>query len=171
MKVKDHEGQSSPRWAFMNGFQVRKHDQPYLDRLRLVQTPYFGLFLHRIHMPDSDRDPHDHPWPFWSLILSGGYTERVWANGSKARRGFRNDAHSVERRHSRWSLHRMPVSRAHKILTVEGRLWTLVLTGRRRRSWGFWTPEGPVNWKIYLDDPESGVKRPDEDLAIWGGRG
>lgn len=27
------------------------------------------------HAPDPRRDPHNHPWPFRSTILSGGYTE------------------------------------------------------------------------------------------------
>jgi len=62
-------GKRSPRWAFMQGFQVAQNGRPYLDRLRVLQTPWFSVLLHRIHEPDLDRDPHDHPWPFVSLIL------------------------------------------------------------------------------------------------------
>ena len=155
----DHKGTPSTLWAFMDGFQVRKGDTPYLDRLRVVQTPLFGVFLHRIHQPDVDRDPHDHPWPFLSFVLSGGYTERIWAD--KKRR--RNDLHSLEFRRGRWSLHRMRADRAHRILSVEDQLWTLVLTGPRKRDWGFWTNDGLVLWRDYLAGCDS------EDVALWGG--
>jgi len=155
----DHKGTPSTLWAFMDGFQVRKGDTPYLDRLRVVQTPLFGVYLHRIHQPDQDRDPHDHPWPFVSFVLSGGYTERVWAD--KKRR--RNDLHSMEFRRGRWSLHRMRADRAHRILSVEDQLWTLVLTGPRKRDWGFWTRDGLVPWRDYLAGCDS------EDVALWGG--
>jgi hypothetical protein len=142
----------------MNGFQVRKADSPYLDRLRLVQTPLFGVFLHRIHLPDLDHDPHDHPWAFWSLILSGGYVEQVWAGKNP---GWRHDVHSLRFHRRRGSLHKMPVNRAHKITEVEGELWTLVITGRRCRNWGFWTMDGPVPWRDYLGDDVS------EYSALW----
>lgn len=147
--IQDHKGRPSPRWAFMNGFQVRKHNGPFLDRLRLIQTPYFGVFLHRIHQPDVDRDPHDHPWVFWSLILSGAYTERVWSNGRRRSR-IRHDVHSMEFRRKRGSLHKMRLNRAHRITEIDGQLWTLVITGRRKNDWGFWTPDGFIAWRDYL---------------------
>src|SRR5690242_9326280 len=98
------DGAKPWRWAFLDGFQVRKNGQPHLDRLRIFQTPLLAVYIHRIHTPDQDRDPHDHPWTFWSFILSGAYTERVWAG--KERR--RNDLHSMEFRRNRFSLHHMP---------------------------------------------------------------
>jgi hypothetical protein len=60
------------------------HDDPvqgradYLVRLRIVQTPWFGIYLHDIHEDDGDRDPHNHPWSFLSFVLRGYYTERVY---------------------------------------------------------------------------------------------
>jgi hypothetical protein len=33
------------------------------------------LYLHKFYTGDSDRHLHDHPWPFHSLILKGGYNE------------------------------------------------------------------------------------------------
>lgn len=58
------------RWALLSALDVGDPD-PYLDRLRLVQTPLFGLYLHHIHRPDREPDPHDHPWWFASLVLTG----------------------------------------------------------------------------------------------------
>jgi hypothetical protein len=149
----DQEGQASPRWAFMDGFQVRKQNRPYLDRLRLIQTPWFGVLLHRIHGPDEDHDPHDHPWPFGSLILSGSYTEEVWAPAWGDRRVLHGQVGELSRR-KRWSWHWMPTDRAHKITETEGLLWTLVITGRRTHEWGFWTSDGFMPWREYLNGGE-----------------
>jgi hypothetical protein len=143
----------------MEGGQVMLEGRPYLDRLRVVQTPFFSVLLHRIHGPDPGRDAHDHPWWFASLILSGSYDERVWVTaGGKQSIG---DGHASHRR--RFSLHSMPLDRAHRITDVHGVLWTLVLTGRRGPTWRFWTTEGPVDWKDYGKEGEA----PDDGL--WPG--
>lgn len=140
-------GQQSPRWAFMRVFEVPDREDPsriYLRRLRIVQTPWFGVYLHRIYLPDSDRDPHDHPWLFASLILRGGYLEHVWDQ--------RDDLSRHRSKISgRWSLHRMPTWQAHRIMAVKDRTVTLVLVGRRQRQWGFWTADGWVPWTAYTD--------------------
>ncbi len=66
------------RWAFMATLRVPNLDgTPYLTRLRFVQTPWFGIYLHQIHTKDWDRHLHDHPWRFASLVLSGAYCEKV----------------------------------------------------------------------------------------------
>ena len=164
--MKPAQGTRSPRWAFLEGFQVVKGGQPYLDRLRVFQTPLFGLYLHRIHTPDVDRDPHTHPWWFVSLVLSGGYDELVWDHpediGSPAARDAIRWAR--KRTRGRWSLRTVGRSQAHRITDVRGVLWTLVLTGPRRASWGFWTPMGFVDWRDYLTAGEM-----TEDAALWGG--
>jgi hypothetical protein len=106
----------------------------FLRRLRIVQTPWLGVYIHWIDRPDEDRDPHDHPWPVVSIILRGGYTERL----------FTDLEVSTVRERRRWSLHRVPTTVAHQILTVAPRTVTLMLIGRRQRGWGFWTENGFV---------------------------
>ena len=137
------------RWAVMEGCQVRKHAAPYLDRLCLVQTPLFGVYLHRIHQGDADRDPHDHPWWFVSLVLSGGYVEDIYEDPRYV------VVPSRDRRRGRWSVGFMRRGHAHQITKVWGVLWTLVLVGPRGRSWRpYWTPNGPVDWRNYRDGGE-----------------
>lgn len=131
------------RWQFLTRFDIPSRDgtQLYMTRWRIVQTPWFGIFLHRINLPDTDKDMHDHPWPFVSLVLRGGYDEeRPFMGGWKLdepRRwlsiGFRRatDLHRIV------SLHRKPT-------------WTLVLAGRYKRPWGFMTPTGWVHYREYL---------------------
>jgi hypothetical protein len=130
------------RWALLKLFEVPDATEPnlvYLRRLRAVQTPWFGIYLHWIYLPDRDRDPHDHPWPFVSWVLRGGYTETVYTD--------RDTCAGYER--SRWSAHRVGTEVAHSIDTLRPRTVTLVLVGRRCREWGFWTAKGWVHWRSY----------------------
>lgn len=135
-------GKRSPRWAFMEALDIGADNDPYLDRLRLVQTPWFGVYLHHIHRPDLDRDPHDHPWAFASLVLTGGYDEAVWPDKTDLSRW-------IIRTRTRWTLKSLGQGAAHKITDVARPLWTLVLVGPRRSDWGFWTPDGFVGWRDY----------------------
>jgi hypothetical protein len=132
------------RWAILSGLDIGADGDPFLDRLRLVQTPWFGIYLHHIHRPDRDPDPHNHPWWFASIVLSGAYVEDVWPV-STIRRG------TVTRHRPRWSLRKMPRHSAHLITEVTGPLWTLVLVGPKRSDWGFWTPGGFVPWRDYIE--------------------
>lgn len=152
-----------PRWAFLEGFQVSKDGRPYLDRLRVLQTPLFGVYLHRIHIPDRDRDPHNHPWWFASLVVSGGYEETVWDHPEDCACPWTAQTHIRHR--GRWSLGTIRRSQAHRITTVHGALWTLVLTGPRRSSWGFWTEHGFTDWRDYVKAGNMA-----EETALWGGR-
>lgn len=139
------EAQNSPRWALWRWYDIPDGTDPdvvYLRRLRIVQTPYFGVYLHWIYLPDRDRDSHDHPWPFTSTVLRGGYTEEIFAPRARylpTRTVFRAPR----------TTHRMRVDQAHRITTVLPRTVTLVVTGRRSRTWGFWTTDGFVPWTDY----------------------
>jgi hypothetical protein len=48
---------------------------PYLYRYRLCGGRWGAVYLHRIVRADNAPDLHDHPWPFWHIILEGGYFE------------------------------------------------------------------------------------------------
>lgn len=141
-------GAGGTRWAFLAGLDIGAEGDPYLDRLRIVQTPWFGIYLHHIHRPDRDQDPHDHPWSFASLVLTGAYEETVWADKR------RTDYGSRVRRRGRFSLRAMDRDSAHIITAITGPLWTIVLTGPRRADWGFWRDGKFTPWREYigLDD-------------------
>lgn len=131
------------RWAFFEGLDVGADGDPYLDRLRLIQTPWAGIYLHHIHRPDRDPDPHDHPWAFWSLILCGSYREQVWSDKTDIRT-------ARLRSRKRWSWARTNRNAAHIITRITGPLWTLVVVGPRRADWGFWERGRFVPWREYM---------------------
>ena len=127
-------------WALMSSFDIPcRHpgedtDRLYLRRLRIVQTPWFGVYLHEMHGPDADRDLHDHPWNFYTFILKGGYTEQWRKSGRDS--PYENYSFYWPR----WSGHVVNKLNAHRITgLLKVPTYTLVFVGRRTREWGFWT--------------------------------
>ena len=138
--------QRGARWALFQVFKIPDAGQPertYLKRLRIIQTPWFAIYLHWIYLPDKDRDPHDHPWSFASIVLRGGYDETVH---------YAPEVHldyTKHRTHRRFSAHITDTRVAHQITNLEPETVTLLFVGRRRRQWGFWTGDGWVPWHEY----------------------
>lgn len=102
--------------------EIGHHGRVYMRRW-FVNTPLGSVRLH--HIVTSDEPAfHDHPWSFVSLVLRGWYVETH---------------HDGVRTHRRWlSLAFRSARELHYISAVPpGGCWTLVLTGRRRRRWGF----------------------------------
>lgn len=143
-------GSRSPAWALWKRMVIRnRFGVPYLERLRIIDTPWFGVYVHHIKGPDPQPDPHDHPWNFTSIVLAGGYTEQVW------RRENLNLWRVYSRRWNCLSVHKMRAEgMAHRIMECEPHTLSLIVRGRRRREWGFWTinnesAEGWTHWKDY----------------------
>lgn len=145
-------GKRSPRWAFMSKLRIPcSGGLVYLVRLRIIDTPWFGVYLHDIREPDHDYDPHDHPWPFTSIILWGGYTERVYdlyhrfPDPEKSMCSERG----ADLTWGLFSRHKMGQWSAHRITSVKPHSVSLILRGKRNGSWGFHTDEGWVEWDVY----------------------
>jgi hypothetical protein len=132
----------SSRWGLMAPDRRRVDGQPFITRRQVIQTPLFSVLFSRIHGPDGRGDPHDHSRWFASLILSGGYTETVFTDPSDLSR-------TRARRHRAGSVHVMRAEHAHLITSVRGPLRTLVIAGRHRGTWSFWTAAGKVDWREY----------------------
>lgn len=125
---------------------------PMMERWRLLQTPWLGIYVHRIYREDLDPIPHDHPWRFRSLVLRGGYTEFFWPDA----RAYLENEHQQWRR---WSVHRFPLAGAHRITSVQPGTVTLVIVGRKVRTWGFWS------WGQFTDFRDALGLRPQEGDA------
>jgi hypothetical protein len=104
----------------------RTSNEPYLTRyyIFLKNRKWFpiNMFIHNFHKGDPD-DLHDHPWPYFTLILKGGYWEhtptgRHW----RARGHFRFN--------SSRSLHRIELEPGTDV-------WTFFVPGPKLREWGF----------------------------------
>lgn len=100
---------------------------------KLLQALGIAARVHHILRSDHGRDPHDHPWPFVTIILRGGYYEvRFDADGKAIRSRWHGPGSVLFRR----------ATDLHKLVLPEGQTaWTLFVTGKKCQTWGF-KPEG-----------------------------
>lgn len=137
------------RWAFMSRKVIGPPDNPMLIRWRLIQTPIGGVYLHFIHREDLDRDPHDHPWTFWTWVIRGQYIDSVWPDARLI--GTRHGEVLHGELHKRWSFRKFPREQAHRITATHGKVTSLVIVGPKVRTWGFYgLHDGRfIDWKDY----------------------
>jgi hypothetical protein len=102
---------------------------PYLIRWRL-ELPLGSLRVHHWLGPDDDRAFHDHPWWFLTFVFWRGYTDR--SPGETPLSPYRSEHLKAPAIRFRPALHR------HTVVPDPGGAWTVMLTGRRTRTWGFW---------------------------------
>ena len=100
----------------------------------ILQTPWGTLRIHNILRSDHDHDLHDHPWDFTSLLIKGSYTEV--------------DMHGA-RHWPRWSVVRRKATDLHRLVLETGPVWTLVVSTKKLRSWGFDVNGRWIPWRVY----------------------
>jgi hypothetical protein len=132
----------------------RVENEPYLERyylfLRERERFPFNVFLHKFLKSDPD-DVHDHPWPYATLILKGGYWEwiphfdtvgrktgeyQVWRGPGHFRISKANSFHRIE-------------------LDPDITAWTLFMPGPKQRDWGFLVKNKWIQWEQYLKQRKS----------------
>ncbi len=118
----------------------------------LIGPRAFGIRLHNIIRSDSDRELHDHPFTFFSIVLCGGYHEET----SSGLIEWYGPGSIIFRRAE--ELHRLDLEpkRAQivkgRIIRREKSAWTLVFRGPYRRTWGFMTEKGWIPWQEFCDE-------------------
>ena len=132
----------------------RVENEPYLERyylfLRERERFPFNVFLHKFLKSDPD-DVHDHPWPYATVILKGGYWEwiphfdtvgrktgeyQVWRGPGHFRISKANSFHRIE-------------------LDPDITAWTLFMPGPKQRDWGFLVKNKWIQWEQYLKQRKS----------------
>lgn len=121
----------STRWIDDSDFFQR-----HADWQRHIWWLSQRLVIHNAHESDAD-GLHDHPWPWSSMILSGGY----WEN-------------TPEGRFWRWPGHLRfrPAKALHRLVLDPAKAggretWSLFWMGPREREWGFVETDGTwVPW-------------------------
>ena len=129
----------------------RQSNEPYLERYYLFLKDRknfpFNIFLHKFLKGDPD-DVHDHPWPYATLILKGGYYEWVPEFDEEGKmlreiQKWRGPGHF--RICSPDSYHRIE-------LKPEVTAWTLFMPGPHRRDWGFLVKNKWIQHEEYLKE-------------------
>ena len=121
----------------------RQSNEPLLTRYYLFLKERknfpFNVFLHKFHKGDPG-DVHDHPWPYFTLILAGGYYEWV-LNGNCQVREWRGPGH----------FRFCSANSYHRIELKEGVTpWTLFIPGPHKREWGFLVNNKWIHNELYL---------------------
>jgi hypothetical protein len=125
-----------------------------LTRYHIFDNRWFGVYLHRLNQSDEERAPHDHPWSFISVLLTGGYTEVTPVFCSV--NGGCTPAEDKRWYHQLSVLFR-PAEYIHR-LELTKPTWTLVLRGPERRTWGFWVVNPTNMTREWMDHREYGEK-------------
>jgi hypothetical protein len=123
----------------------RQCNEPLLTRYYLFLKDRkrfpFNIFLHKFHKGDPG-DVHDHPWPYFTLILAGGYYEWVLSGNCEIRK-WRGPGH----------FRFCSANSYHRIELKEGVTpWTLFMPGPQTREWGFLVNNKWIHNDNYLED-------------------
>jgi hypothetical protein len=128
----------------------RVNNEPYLERYYVFLKDRgvfpFNVFLHKFLKSDPD-DLHDHPWPYATLILKGGYWEWMpkfddTGNKISEYKVWRGPGHF--RISSAKSFHRVELEPG---VTA----WSLFMPGPKQREWGFLSKGVWIQWEKYLE--------------------
>lgn len=127
----------------------RVNDEPYLERYYLFLKDRdrfpFNIFLHKFLKSDPD-DLHDHPWPYATLILKGGYWEWIPQFNSKGQK-----IGEIARWCGAGSLRFAKANSYHRIeLDPDIECWTLFMPGPKQKEWGFLKKGQWIQWEKYL---------------------
>lgn len=106
----------------------------YLPNGAKREIPMYGnsVMLHIQVQSDPERPYHDHPWDNQSVILAGGYEERIQSQPP-------HGEVATEWRH-RGDVVVRAATEAHRLILPPGILYTMTVfsTGPKIREWGFW---------------------------------
>ena len=142
------------RWGRYRVIMDRVENEPYLERYYVFLQDRnrfpFNVFVHKFLKSDPD-DVHDHPWPFFTVILRGGYWE--WTPQFDAQGRKINEV-------AKWcgpgSFRCASADQYHRIeLDPDITAWTLFMPGPKKRDWGFLVKNKWVQWEQYLKQRKS----------------
>jgi hypothetical protein len=111
----------------------------------IPRNNWFNLYLHKFLNDDDDRWLHDHPYDNISIPLSRcGYIEHLSDEPPEKvhRQRFRPIYRKAEDKHYIKLIPDWFVNEKNARLPC----WSLFITFRRRREWGFYTADG---WKLH----------------------
>lgn len=109
----------------------------------LLQRFDVAVRVHEILRSDIGRDPHDHPWPYLSIILRGVYWERRFDSRGRC------ISHKM---HGPGSIIWRPANSWHMLELYQGTVTTLFITGRKAQTWGFNVDGEKVPYRDYLGE-------------------
>jgi hypothetical protein len=129
----------------------RQSSEPLLERYYLFlkdRTWFpFNIFVHKFLKSDPD-DVHDHPWPYATLILKGGYYEWIPQFDKQG-----NKFNEIAVWRGPGSFRICGATSYHRIeLDPSVTAWTLFMPGPQEKEWGFLVKNKWVHNEEYLEE-------------------
>ena len=135
-------------------FYIGGQENPYMLRWFIIpRNRWLNIYLHKFLRDDDDRAMHDHPWWFISLMLWGEYYEKTPSEWNALGQVELRRAPSIRFRRA---THRHMIALKRRDDGTIIPCWTIVLTGRKKREWGFWCPQGFVPWVDFVSQSDHG---------------
>lgn len=163
---------------------IGQPDCPILYRWTLLSCRFGKVMLHRFLPTSRDRDPHDHPASFLTVVLRGGYADiSPCAACSPVAPGWMLGEESDDWRHARPmtpcgecgasgmlvddvrapAIRYRPAEHRHTTIAGPKGAWTLVLMGPKVRAWGFFRDGRWLPWRRYEAEYGHGFRCPDDE--------
>ena len=113
---------------------------------------YGGLMLHNLQSGDEKR-LHNHPWGFTTVVLAGGYTEKMMVMDENSNEE-RWTGEVVDRTLKAGDIAFNAPNHLHYIDSVEPDTWSIIaLMQRVRPAWGFLMEDNTIKpWRDYVRD-------------------
>ena len=129
----------------------RQSSEPLLERYYVFlkdRTWFpFNIFVHKFLKSDPD-DVHDHPWPYATLILKGGYYEWIPQFDKQG-----NKFNEIAVWRGPGSFRVCGADSYHRIeLDPSVTAWTLFMPGPQEKEWGFLVKNKWVHNEEYLEE-------------------
>lgn len=132
------------RWTLLDvGRRVPDPSKPE----RMIRSG-FKFMVHHFLPESRDRDPHDHPRPFLTVVLRGGYE-----NHEKVADGIVRVEHMKP-----GTIRLRSATHAHTTYAGSNGCWTFVVMGPLERPWGFWKDGKWWPWRIYEEKFGHGMR-------------
>lgn len=128
--------------GIFTGETIGPPECPIMRRWTLLKVRGRKLMLHRFFPDADDRAEHDHPAPFWTFVLRGGYDDRVecpecggTGHGAILARCLNHcDEGSIAGDKMRAGmLRRREATYRHRTRVLPSGAWTIIWMGRKER--------------------------------------
>lgn len=133
------------KWGPLQRIYAPCDPECYFTRVKLMpHTPWGQWYLHIFHKGEPNVEPHDHAYPFQTILLFQGYTEEVWGGPQRTECSYVHVAP--------WRVHTRPADHCHRICQVDKGfpMLTLFRQGQDERAWGYWAAGKFTGWKQHL---------------------
>jgi len=105
-----------------------------------------GIYIHCFHRGDSDHELHNHPWK-WALsfVLLNGYMEERRQKDDSVTKKFVKPLR----------FNYIDANSFHRVDLIDDEpAWTLFITGKKHKGWGFWDRNEKQfhHWREFLQN-------------------